>query len=486
MKNKALIDMVKNTYGFYHQKYVIMADGYTKTVDHYFTDKVIESHLEGRYALAVFAGEKATRFISVDIDAGGKKAVRRVVGAFIELGIPRDRIYISTSGRKGFHVDIFFSPWIYNEKAKNLYDLMIWQTGLDPKKVEFRPTHRQAIKVPLGVHASTGNRCWYLDPETLEPIERLDYIMEIKPIDAAVVKEILASWNKKRWNELYSEMICEKTGRDESVNKGLTFDDAYYEDKRITKCGTRHNVMVRIAIDLRHYGANRHQIQKALRGFYYKQDPVYIDTDEEKCMEDIDEISRWAEESVPVWQYREAERREIKPVVFTADDAGQILLGATSSARKIAFLIWTYCKIFGSSHISYETISKTVGCSLATTKTAIAKLLAAGVISRKSGGCHFRNGILVRQANTYFIPAKREVSEHDSRELVAEAYELREKLTAENVEELYYRMVGSIFRMEYLARFMTKPELEECRRVMNGADGEDPDAGWTEDVSCIQ
>ena len=171
-----IIEVIKKTYGFYRQKYVVMSAKYTKTVNHYYTDKVIESHLNGYYALATFAGEKVTRFISVDIDEGGKKVVRQVMDAFAELGIPRDKIYVSTSGKKGHHVDIFFSPWIYNEKAKNLYDLMIWRTGLNPKKVEFRPTHRQAVKIPLGVHATTGRRCWYLDRDTLQPIERMDYI----------------------------------------------------------------------------------------------------------------------------------------------------------------------------------------------------------------------------------------------------------------------------------------------------------------------
>ena len=100
--------MFKNTYCFYRQKYVIMDSQYTKTVAHYFTDKVIESHIDGKYALCVFAGPKVTRFISVDVDEGGKKVVRQVVDTFVKFGIPMDRIYVSTSGRKGYHVDIFF------------------------------------------------------------------------------------------------------------------------------------------------------------------------------------------------------------------------------------------------------------------------------------------------------------------------------------------------------------------------------------------
>lgn len=464
MENKALIDFVKNTYGFYRQKYVIMSSGYTKTVNHYFTDKVVESHLTGSYALGVFAGEKVTRFLSVDVDEGGKKAVRLVLDTFERMGIPRERMYVSLSGRKGYHVDIFFSPWLYNNKAKNLYDLMIWQSGLNPKKVEYRPTHKQAVKVPLGVHAVTKKRCWYLDVNTLEPIERMDYIGEIKPIRDSEAYEVVKQWNKKRWNELYADMICNEPQREKGSKQELEFNAEYYERKRISERGTRHNVMVEIACDLRHYGANRFQIGKALRGFYYKQDPAYIETSEKECLEDIEAIAKWAEESVPVWKNRQVCGREMKPVVFTKDDINYILIAPTSAARKVAFLIWSYCKVFGSLHISYESISKIVGCSPATTKTAVSKLIGAGVINRKSGGCHFKNGTLVRESNTYFIPADRNLCAPDGRDVLAESYEFCERISVENINSLYFGMLGTICRPEYLAKFLTKPELAEITK----------------------
>lgn len=460
-----IIEMIKKTYGFYRQKYVVMTNKYTKTVSHYFTDKVLESHLNGFYALGVFAGEKVTRFISVDIDEGGKKAVRQVVDAFVKLGIPRDRMYISTSGKKGYHVDIFFNPWIYNEKARNLYDLMIWITGLNPRKVEFRPTHNQAVKIPLGLHAVTRNRCWYLDQETLQPIERMDYIKEITPIQDSLVYDAIRDGNKKRWNVLYAEMICNDTGRDTSIQRDIEFNTDYYERHRITESGTRHNVMIEIACDLRHYGANHFQIQKALKGFYYRQDPVYIETSEKEVLEDIDEISRWAEESVPVWKQRQSATGETKPVVFDKHDINYILIGPTSAARKVAFLLWSYCKIFGASHISYQSIANIIGCSVATVKTAVIKLVENHVIFRKSGGCHYKNGMLIRESNTYFMPGTKMLGYPAENDIVAESYSFCERITTESFNSLYYGTLAGLCKPEYLAKFLTKPEMEECRKV---------------------
>ena len=464
MENKALVDFIKKTYCYYRQKYVMMTSEYTKTVDHYFTEKVIESHLMGYYALGVFGGEKVTKFISVDIDEGGKKTVRLVLDTFERMGIPRNRQYVSTSGRKGYHVDIFFQPYLYNEKAKNLYDLMMWQTGLNPKKVEFRPTNKQAVKVPLGIHAKTRNRCWYLDQTTLQPIERMDYMLEIMPIASTDVLEIIRAWNKKRWNELYADMICNDTGHDNSIQAKdePVFDTEYYERHAIVEPGTRHTTMVKIACDLRHYGANHFQIEKALKGFYYKQDMCMINTPEAEVLDDIVAIAAWAEEYVPIYKQRQPVGRDAKPVTFTKDDINYILMGPTSAARKVAFLLWSYCKIFGASHMSYATIAETVGVSTATAKTAVAKLYKSHIISRKSGGCHFRNGIMVREANTYFMPQDRELACPAPEELVGESYSFTEKITAENIETLYLAMLTGICRIEYLAKFLTGPEVEAC------------------------
>ena len=229
--------------------------------------------------------------------------------------------------------------------------------------------------------------------------------------------------------------------------------------------------MVGIACDLRHYGANRHQIRKALNGFYYKQDPVYIETSEKEVLDDIDAIANWAEEYVPVWKQRQSAIGEPKPIIFNKEDINYILMGPTNAARKVAFLIWSYCKLFGASHISYATIARTVGCTVATVETAIKKLIENGIISRKSGGCHYKNGMLVRESNTYFIPSVKNLCCPDDGELICDTYSFTEQITAESFPKLYYRFFVGMCTIEYLAKFLTKPELEACKEnIGNEAD----------------
>ena len=439
------------------------------TIMHPYGDAVIDSHLAGSYALCVFSGDKATRFITVDIDTGGKKVVRQVVDAFVELGIPRDRIYISLSGRKGYHVDIFFEPWIYNEKAKNLYELMIWRTGLDPKKVEFAPSITRAIKLPLGVHAKTGNRCWFVDQETLDPVEDFDYIYRIRPIPYEEICESVKEWNKKHWNELYIEMIC---GDNDGGNDGveIMFDDEYYESKRLIMPGTRHDTMVGIAYDLRTYGAAAQQIKKALTGFYYRQDRRMINSSEREVLADIESIAQWAEESVPVRKYRPSPNEGVqRSVVLTLGDVENILQGSTSASRRIALLIYSFCRIFGVSHMSYNFITDTLGCSVATVKNSVNDLLKLHIIRRKSGGLYYKNGRLIRQANTYFID---DGSGRLNAEDHPDAFKFRKAICADTFDDLYYGAMIHFFTPEYLKKHLTKPELRECeRRLADGAEG---------------
>ena len=465
-KCRLAIQGLMDHYCLYRGKYVVMSPEYTKTTMHYYKEAVIASHVEGRYAVGVFAGAKATRFITFDVDAGGKAVVRKLIATLVEMGFPKDYIYISTSGRKGYHVDLFFEPYIYNEKAKNIYDLVIWRAGLDPKKVEFRPTHRQAIKLPLGIHAKTGNRCWFLDRDTLEPIKDMEYVCGIKHIDTSLASDILKTWNHKRWNEMYIEMVCDDTPR--SRNNRLSYDfnrkDEYYAEHRLTEKNTRHDMMLEIARDVRYNGANAVQIEKILLGWYYKQDPVYITSSEEEVREDARDIAEWAEKNVPV--LREAQiPKEAKPIVFDKHDINYILMAPTSAARRVALLLWTYCKLYGATKISYERIAETVGCVTASAQTAVSALIKAHIIEKQSGGLHVMNGRMVRSSNKYFIPSRRTLACPPDECLLADEYAYTDPYNKEEFDKFYYSVLGGLCTDEYLSRFLTKPELEEVRRA---------------------
>lgn len=461
----------KKLYCGYRQKYVVMKPEYIKTVNHYFTDHVIESHLKGYYALGVFAGDKATQFMTFDVDAGGKAAVRKVISALADFGIDRNRIYVSVSGKKGYHVDLFFDPFIYNDQAKNLYELVIWRTQLDPAKVEFRPTRTQAIKLPLGVHAKTGSRCWYVDGDKLDPIEDIRYVETIERIPAAKLDLTLEKWNKRRWNELYIEMIC--GGRDSLIsgreNSTKTHTSEYLEQHRLTKSHTRHETMLAIARDLRRGGAKKEFIFEYLMRWYYQQDLSLIKSTEDEVREDAEKIAAWAEGSVQV--LRRNFDPNVKPIVFTKYDLNYILKAKTSAARRVALLLYTYCKMYGDARISYETIADTVGCVEATAKSAISALVKARIISRESGGLYISNGKMVKKSNKYKIPNRREPACLADGEVLADEYAYTEQYEKGDFDKFYYAVLGGICTDECLAKYLTKPEIAAVRKARDEEQG---------------
>ena len=146
------------------------------------TDNVLLKHLRREYAVGIYASDEGSKFICFDVDDGNPKTVSKVIEELVSQGIPEDLVYVSFSGCKGYHVEVFFDVIVETERLVNLYRHVIVHGGLDPKKVEFRPTDKMAIKLPLSIHGQTGNICWYVNPRTLEPIEDAMYIAEIRQL----------------------------------------------------------------------------------------------------------------------------------------------------------------------------------------------------------------------------------------------------------------------------------------------------------------
>ena len=120
---------------------------------------------------------------------------------------------------------------------------MLAFTGESSRRIEFRPSFGQAVKLPLSRHAITGAVCWYVDRETLMPIEDMSYILSIQPIPA------------QRFHEIAETLPADSTARE---NKSLYTLACFIEQSEIgaplTRVGTRHEAMVRMAVASRGSG----------------------------------------------------------------------------------------------------------------------------------------------------------------------------------------------------------------------------------------
>ena len=102
-------------------------------------NRALVAHMKRRLAVGVFAGEKSSKFICFDVDLPDPGAVHAIMDALVKVGFPKESLYVSSSGGKGYHIEIFFNRLMSTLVLRKLYEHVIAETGLDPRKVEFRP-----------------------------------------------------------------------------------------------------------------------------------------------------------------------------------------------------------------------------------------------------------------------------------------------------------------------------------------------------------
>jgi len=218
------------------------------------TDSLIKQHLRGTKTYGVFNANTVNKFITFDIDFSDDMPMARwATGKMVnvlcrDFGIPFGDIHVSYSGNKGYHIDLFLDKPIKLTDAEAFYEKVRNRAELERHQVEFRPTYKQGVKLPLGVHAKTGNRCWFVDRETFEPIESFDYLNDVEPMDHSVIMDALIELTQEQTEDY--EAVVRAT--DTTVNV-VTEEKAFGKVREILKAGrllhsgSRHNTTVLLA-----------------------------------------------------------------------------------------------------------------------------------------------------------------------------------------------------------------------------------------------
>ena len=460
------VEAVMDRYCFFRQKYVFMRPDFTKHMAAPYTSRQVWEHLNGSMSLCVFAGPSNTSFLTFDIDLRNPDVVRRVVDTLAELGVPREKIYVSDSGGKGYHVDIFFANSIYNWKAKELYDLVIYFGGLNPRKVEYRPTARQAIKLPLGVHQKTGRRCWFVNRETLEPIEDMGYIDQTGKVEVWRVEEILREGNRRRFYRMLGEIEEETNSPTQDRYEKRTDTEcnkrgerSEREPSRITEPGTRQKLMITEALRLYREGGDYGSIHAGLIDWLAAQDRRMYKDSWDECMRNVNNITAWVMRCGrrrELGEDKTHEYRGTKMRVYESD-VRRILLGPTKTARLLAFLITIYCDRYEFCGMGVKRFCDELGVKTKDTIIAAANaLVAAGLFSRTNGGLRNTGGGLQKVTNKYRFPAGYKRG--------GEYVEIDGAVTGENIYEMYIRTVAALCGGCDLSG-LTKNELADIKEI---------------------
>lgn len=341
-------------------------------------------HLDGNRAISVYGRKYTTKFMTFDVDENSPEKVKLLINRMADDGIPRERIYVSTSGNKGYHIDVFFDDGVLKSLVENYYHDIRRDPIIKEINFEVFPIRHETIKIPLGVNLKTGRRCWYVDRETLEPYEGdYDYIMSIQPILSREFVSMVYALNKKAKAEDIEIAKTRKFEKKKTQRKKFSTKG----EPVITEPGQRHQLMCKRAVYLRCIGGDEETIFNELIAWVGRQDPNLIGSSDREIERDAASIARDV-----VKKYEVAVKdTNPKPTqgggsYINGSDIQLALCAPTRQSRMVAFLLCLYCRKFGTCKMGYDRIAEKVGMSPRGVFKAIEKLIAAGIVEKVSQG----------------------------------------------------------------------------------------------------
>ena len=251
-----------------------------------FNDSMLKTHIKGDLTYGIFNGGYFNKFITFDIDFSEHSLARwttlKLIDVLVtEFNIKCKDIHVSLSGGKGYHIDLFFDKPLPVETTKSFYTKVMQQMGIiEGGKIEFRPSWEQGVKLPLGVHQVTGNRCWFVNNETLEPIESFEYLLDVKPMDTTVITDLDFGLTDEQTQEF--EAVAAET--DITVNV-LDLSAALQKAGRILEAGrlvasnTRHDTTIILACFFNSQGFEREDAVETILEILHNTPREYFSKD---------------------------------------------------------------------------------------------------------------------------------------------------------------------------------------------------------------
>lgn len=155
----------------------------------------LKHHIQGKKNIAVYFPKSSSKLIGFDIDTTDFSVVQKVYNAIISKDIPNDCVAISSSGNKGFHVDVFLSQLLGFYYTKRFYKAILKETGLSEDVVEVRGAGGQAYKLPITKHRNTNKECCFLDVNG-NKIDTIEAVESYRKADIELIKKVVLESNR--------------------------------------------------------------------------------------------------------------------------------------------------------------------------------------------------------------------------------------------------------------------------------------------------
>ncbi|MFW0893393.1 TOTE conflict system archaeo-eukaryotic primase domain-containing protein [Clostridium perfringens] len=174
-------------------------------------DKQLQDHLRHKSTVGIFFPTMGTKLIGFDIDIQDKEALNKVYTALIRFVEPTD-VFLSSSGGKGYHIDLFLDRMLDRDIVKRFYQLILNETGLNNKELELRGASDQGWKLPLGMHFKKGAYCGAVNEFG-------------KAIDVKDLEELIKSRTKANSNKIIDAVLINNEAEDINIPESISILD---------------------------------------------------------------------------------------------------------------------------------------------------------------------------------------------------------------------------------------------------------------------
>lgn len=333
MSSSAIVDKLNDLYVINRWKYLILPKfGDYKTITYYknqvkdgnenekakskpLVDWDIIQHLKGNYTIGVFAGKpkgiESSKFMTFDIDIIDLKIAgwyAHKIGNALLNHNDTNKFYVSYSGRKGYHIDLFFDAPIPIVTLQRFFKVICAEAecnNIGDGQVEFRPTISQGVKLPLGFNYknkdSPDNYCYFAEYNSLQPIQDPNYILTIKKIDNIEFQlmvdelcdnELQEAIEKQKSDYQYiKENYKPLPSYKENIDEDYTVEAIQeLEATGLKHIGMRHNSLMKLCKLYKHYGLLETDNSEMLIEWMKQQPKQYYSTKWDDVVKDINLI----------------------------------------------------------------------------------------------------------------------------------------------------------------------------------------------------
>lgn len=276
-------------YQMEHKKVFTTKEGNEFTCQQRVNEELINLHIKGKRTISIFPYSRFnSAFMVFDVDTGqDSKRITQMIINELEEYMNRENIYVFFSGRKGYHITLYFFDFASTDKINEFGRFILKKAGIT-EGVEIFPSSGRAIKLPLGIHRVTGNYCCMVDNKDFSMLPNQYYnFLNIQQIDPAILNVIDWSGFKKeeKTQEAVNIKVQGKPFLQDTDSKIKKIEKVLKEG--ITESGSRHYWALRIVKLLWSvYNYNKEKTIEELENWFNRLNPFLRKDDDYKSWKD--------------------------------------------------------------------------------------------------------------------------------------------------------------------------------------------------------